>query len=210
MNRSAFALHRLAILVFTWLLLAGTGFAALFYYGATPGSGAAELVPCQKAPELRWMTKGKTLVMFAHPQCGCTRAGINELASVLARCEDVSAVNVVFVASREDAAAWNNAPLVRLASELPGAHVVWDLDGKVAEQFQAQTSGWTMLFDEQGRTLFQGGVTASRGHEGFNAGSALLYDCLVERTHDGAAHPVFGCPLFDDAANGRRGGDSSQ
>lgn len=208
MNRFTLGLGELGIVLAAWLLLAAAGFAVLFRYGATPGDAPAEVVQRPEAPELRWSTTGTTLVMFVHPLCGCTRASIHNLASILADSETVPTVNVVFTAPRKEFAAWSDTPLVRLAAELPGVHLVWDLDGKLTEKFHAQTSGWTMLFDEQGKTLFQGGITDSRGQEGCNTGSMLLHDRLANVSCKSAAYPVFGCPISGRVENTQLGGVS--
>ena len=40
------------------------------------------------------------------------------------------------------------------------------------QRFGAETSGQTLLYDRDGRLLFSGGTTGSRGHDGDNAGFA--------------------------------------
>jgi hypothetical protein len=68
-----------------------------------------------------------------------------------------------------------------------------DLGGVEAERFQTKTSGQAILYDSAGHLRFNGGITASRGHEGDNVGLDAIADEIM-RPGTGAAHaPVFGC-----------------
>lgn len=84
-------------------------------------------------------------------------------------------------------------------SELPGAGLVWDDGGLEAKRFGATTSGTVLLYDSEGKLLFQGGVTGSRGHEGDNYGLDELRRALTARLPGEdkerirGALPVFGC-----------------
>ena len=80
-----------------------------------------------------------------------------------------------------------------------GARVVLvdrDADGVEAARFGAKTSGQALLYAADGRLLFHGGLTPSRGHEGDNEGLRRVTAIL-----DGKAardeSPVFGCSLRD-------------
>ena len=56
--------------------------------------------------------------------------------------------------------------------------VVNDVEGVEARRFGAQTSGTTSLYSPDGRLLFSGGITSSRGHEGDNAGEDALTQAI--------------------------------
>ena len=52
------------------------------------------------------------------------------------------------------------------------------------------------LYREDGKLLFSGGVTVSRGHEGDSAGGDLLYAILSQKSPAAdQSTPVFGCRL---------------
>jgi hypothetical protein len=57
-------------------------------------------------------------------------------------------------------------------------------------------SGQVLAYDGQGRLAFNGGITASRGHEGDSAGRSAVEAMLAGRRHAATAF-VFGCLLFD-------------
>jgi hypothetical protein len=139
----------------------------------------------------------KTLVMFAHPQCPCTRASIGELALLMARCGNALDAYVVFFKPDGVADDWTRTGTVGEAERIPGVKVVFDKSGREAELFGAATSGQTDFFDTDGRLLFSGGITAARGHAGDNAGR----DAIIEWTSTGAADrtrtPVFGCAIAE-------------
>ena len=71
-----------------------------------------------------------------------------------------------------------------------------DGDGREARLFQAVTSGQTILYDSHGRLLFSGGITASRGHSGDNAGRSAIVSLVNAEVPDRTETLVFGCPLF--------------
>jgi hypothetical protein len=83
-----------------------------------------------------------------------------------------------------------------MAKALPHARVHWDDGGKEAMRFGAATSGYVVLFNTGGSLLFRGGVTASRGHEGDNAGFDSLLVSLRSGVPARASSRVFGCGLI--------------
>jgi hypothetical protein len=74
-----------------------------------------------------------------------------------------------------------------------------DEAGREAARFGATTSGHVLLYDRGGRLRFSGGITASRGHVGDNAGRAALLGLLIHGETERERTPVFGCPLFPGA-----------
>jgi hypothetical protein len=154
--------------VAAWLAAIGFGVHALRAHATT--AGRIESVPSSwpEASALRLATDGWTVVMFVHPDCPCTPASLAELA-VLAR-----------------------HPRARVT--IVGDGVTADPDGVEARRFGAATSGHLVVYGEDGRLAFAGGITGSRGHRGDNTGRRA-----VERILDGEpaspTHDVFGCGL---------------
>jgi hypothetical protein len=70
-----------------------------------------------------------------------------------------------------------------------------DEKGTEAAKFVAETSGHTLVFDREGTLLFSGGITASRGHAGDNAGESAVLAALRGETMAQLRTPVFGCLL---------------
>jgi hypothetical protein len=102
---------------------------------------------------------------------------------------------VLVVRPREFPAGWEETEVVRRAREIPGTTVVSDLDGTKAALFGAGTSGQAMLYDVQGRLLFNGGMTASRGHIGDNAGVQRIASWVTTGKADRDSSLVYGCAL---------------
>ncbi len=98
---------------------------------------------------------------------------------------------------RESGADWQNTDLRRTAAQIPGVTVLSDVDGAEAQRFGAETSGHTFVFDPSGRLLFNGGITASRGHSGDNAGESSVVSLINNRRSERANSFVFGCSLKD-------------
>jgi hypothetical protein len=138
-----------------------------------------------------------TLVMFAHPRCPCTRASIGELALLMAQCQGRLRAHVLFFRPVGSSELGASTDLSRSAAAIPGVTVAQDDGGAEARRFHVATSGHTLLYGARGELLFSGGITASRGHSGGNAGRSAVFALL----HDGVAEleetPAFGCSLRD-------------
>ena len=127
---------------------------------------------------------------------------MNELAQVMARTQGKVRAYVLFYTPRESSGNWQNTDLRRSAAQIPGVTVLSDVDGVEAQRFGAETSGHTFLFDRNGRLLFSGGITASRGHAGDNAGESSLVSLINNGTSRLANTLVFGCSLTDRKKQG--------
>jgi hypothetical protein len=190
--------HQIWIWMLTavWLGAAVFGLRVVWAYDNAPGAIA-------RAPK-RWPTQSalaaasdrQTLVVFAHPQCPCTRASSGELAEVLARTQRQPRTYVVFLKPREFADGWEKTGLWQTAANLPGVTVLRDDGGGEARAFGVATSGQTLLYDSRGALVFNGGITGSRGHAGDNAGRAALIALIGRAPTDRSGANVFGCPLF--------------
>ncbi len=145
-------------------------------------------------PPLRWPAESAiprlpdtaTVVLFAHPDCPCTRASLAELAAVADTAQARAVISVVFADHDSGGAAG-----------VPGAHAVVDHDGDEARRFGARTSGFVVVYDATGARRFAGGITAERGHVGDNIGRHAVLDAIFARPGE-STHPVFGCALTDE------------
>ena len=184
----------------TWMVTLSFGARALFHYETTPGRvgpvasnwPAASVVPRQ--------TDKPTLLMLAHPHCPCTRASIGELAQIMAHAFGKANAYVLFVKPQGAGPDWDDTDLRRSAAAIPGVTVLTDEDGMEAARFGAETSGHTFVFDRNGTLIFSGGITASRGHAGSNAGENAVLAALNRQPLERARSPVFGCSLTKRAS----------
>ena len=183
--------------VVLWLLAVAVGLSIVFDYEGSPGAAAT-------APP-RWPTDSRiyraperaTLVMLAHPHCPCTRASIRELDLLKARADGRVMTYVLFLKPPGFPDAWEETDLWRSAAAIPGVTALSDEAGDEARRFGAATSGQAILDDTDGHLLFSGGITASRGHSGDNAGRSAIMTLLGEGQAAQAETLVFGCPLFN-------------
>lgn len=177
-----------------WVLTVGLGLRTLLNYESAPGSVATvpKAWPTSQVPVA---TDRPTLVMLAHPHCPCTRASIGELARIMARIQGKATAIVLFSKPEATGSDWNDTALRRSAAAIPGVTVLPDPDGIEARRFGAETSGHTLLFAADGRLLFSGGITHSRGHEGDNPGEDAIVPLVHNRVSDRAETLVFGCSL---------------
>ena len=182
----------------TWIATVAFGLGALFHYENTPGPVGAL---SQEWPNtlIERATDRPTLVMLAHPRCPCTAASVAELAQIMARLQGRVAAYVLLAKPAESGPDWEDTNLRRNAEAIPGVKVVVDLNGVEARRFGAETSGHTLLFGANGQLLFSGGITASRGHAGDNAGERAIVSLVGNQTPAQTRTLVFGCSLTNSA-----------
>ena len=117
----------------------------------------------------------------------------------MARAHEKVSANVVFYAPPDEPSTWVKTDLWKTAEKIPGVTVTEDRGNSIARSFGVFTSGQTLVYDANGRLIFNGGITASRGHSGDNYGRdaiiALLQEHLAETTTLPVTSPVFGCSL---------------
>jgi hypothetical protein len=183
-----------ALFAITWIVSVAFGMRVLFDYESTAGRVGA-LSQAWPAAQIERATDRPTLVMLAHPHCPCTAASIGELAQIMARLEGRVKACVVFVRPQGASGDWEDTDLRRSAEAIPGVQVILDADGVEAHRFGAETSGQTELFGADGRLLFSGGITASRGHAGDNAGASAIVALVNNQTPVRTQTRVFGCAL---------------
>ena len=171
------------------------GLTLLWRYENASGPDAAPPSQWPLASGIHLATDRATLIMLAHPHCPCTRASIGELARLMAQAQGRVTAYALFVKPAGSSDDWENTDLWRNAAGIPGVNVVVD-DGVEAQRFHAVTSGQTVLYDAEGRLLFSGGITGSRGHSGDNEGRSAIVSLLNTGEAERAETSVFGCPLF--------------
>ena len=148
------AVHMRIGLCAVWLSAAAAGAWILASYGNAPGAigqtprrwpADSQIVPPPGRP---------ILVMFAHPQCPCTRASITELNRLLTGCQSEMAVHVLFIRPSGLSRDWTHSALWRSAAVIPGVTVSADFNGAEARRFGAESSGYIVFYDQHGELLF--------------------------------------------------------
>jgi len=202
-RRRGFRLFLLAFGVL-WLLVIGVGVCVLCSYENTPGVAATPPEQWPVESRIERAPEGATLVMLVHPHCPCTRASLNELAALMAHCQGRLTAYVLFLKPEGFSDDWEKTDLWQSAASIPGVHAIVDDDGVEAQRFGAATSGQTILYAADGRLLFSGGITGSRGHEGDNAGQSAIVSLVNEGVAERTETFVFGCPLFNENSDCRK------
>ena len=182
-----------------WLPAVGYGLNVMWSYATTPGHPAEPPRFWPAGAPVTPQEGHATLLMFAHPQCECTRASLGELAILMAHAKGHLDADIFFYLPPGEDGAWARTDLWRSASEIPGVHAFEDRDAETARHFGVFTSGQTLLYGSDGLLLFKGGITAFRGHSGDNAGrsaiTALLQGAVPPASHLPVVTRVFGCSL---------------
>jgi hypothetical protein len=194
-----------ALLGTTWMAALAFGARVLFKYETTPGRVGLVSSNWPSVSVIPRQSDKATLLMLAHPHCPCTRASIGELAQIMAHAVGKVNTYVLFVKPPGAGADWEDTDLRRSAADIPGVTVLTDENGTEAARFGAETSGHTLVFDRNGTLVFSGGITASRGHAGGNAGESAVLAALNQEPIQHARTSVFGCSLTkrNSAAEGK-------
>lgn len=181
-----------------WIGSVACGFAVFARYDNTPGR--VGVVPSSwPSPGVELDRHRPTLVMVAHPRCPCTRASLGELAQIMAQAQGKLTAYVLFVKPVNGDGGWSDTDLWRSARQIPGVTVLEDIGGAVATKLGAATSGHTLVYAPDGRLLFNGGITESRGHAGDNVGESSIVALATGHSASRNQTPVFGCALVNPA-----------
>lgn len=188
-----------------WLILCACGVVGLIHYSNTRGPDQSEIRIAEPPPENALDKKADyRLIMFAHPQCGCTHASISQLERILSRCEGRVATQLYFFCPNGRPDEWAQSSLWRQAQAIPAVTTLIDRDGQMARKYGISTSGHVLVFDSQKQQRFSGGITISRAHEGDNAGSDSVIAIFRNEAHSQAEAPVFGCLIHRRATSGEQ------
>ena len=114
---------------------------------------------------------------------------------IMASCRGRVDASVLLLSTEGADPEWEQTDARAALLAMPGIRVVSDPGGVEAGVFGAETSGKTLLFDGQGRLVFSGGITGSRGHEGDNPGEDAVIDWITRGTSDLRTSAVYGCSL---------------
>ena len=206
MNRlwARLASHRRAVAAVAaavWLIAVAAGFGKLWAYASTPAPQGLAAARWPADSRLSRVDGQPTMVMFAHPQCPCSRASVAELAKALAHTRTAAVIHVVFYRPSSVPDGWEQTSLWRAAAAIPAVRVSVDHGGVEATRFGALASGQTYFYDTGGALRFSGGITAARGHEGDSAGRQALEALLTNGTPPTSQTRVFGCVLRHAAAD---------
>jgi hypothetical protein len=192
--------HKLSLLVVAWIAAVAFGLHALMVYKGKPGPGGETPQIWPRNELIALPSQKPLLVMFAHPRCPCTKASLGELELLVAQAQGKFEATVLFYDPDDGTKDWSKTATVDAAQAIPGVRVILDKEGRLAKRFAAETSGQTAVYGPDGKLLFSGGITGSRGHLGENQGFDLVLK--VVRNESTVALPqrtteVFGCGLFD-------------
>jgi len=192
---------RPAIVTGLWGISVVIGIVAMTRYQTTPGAAATppHRIPLATVSTENSARMGKLLV-FLHPQCGCSRATVDELDRIEAKAGKALDTTIYFYKPSSEPDSWcKESTLWMVAKDIPGVSLRIDVDAHAAKKFGARCSGEILLYaSNSGRLLFSGGITPGRGHEGESAGG----DSILAFSQNGrcplASTPVYGCAIWSD------------
>ena len=180
-----------------WIVVVGIGFMALYKYEFKAGTTDYLAEQWPKETSIPWNPNMYQLIMFAHPQCPCTKASLGELELIMAQGQGKVSASVLFSKPKQFDEEWTRSDLFQKAGKIPGVRVLIDDQSQQAKLFGGTTSGQTFLYDRQGQLVFAGGITSSRGHSGDNEGRSAIVNLINHKPTSVSRTPFFGCLLYD-------------
>lgn len=184
----------IGLFIAIWAASIGIGFVLLTDYSMRPGK------PANVSPNLPagiFIESGKNLpklVLFIHPRCPCSRATLNELARIVANEQNRLEIKVFFYKPDNGSSEWIKTDLWETAENIPGVEVEIMNEAEI-EKFGVVTSGQAILYSADSETVFSGGITIGRGHEGKSDGRTAIENYLETGDIYVSETPVFGCLL---------------
>lgn len=187
--------YKLIIASILWGGFISFGLFVLYDFEYTPGleGKAPNVWPSQS--NIQKQAGKYHLVMCVHPHCPCTRASLYELSHIM-RYTNTLTATLLFVQPRSFDREWVKTDLWSAAKEIPRVFPLIDYEGTESRLFGATTSGQVLLFNNDGKLLFNGGITESRGHIGDSFGKNRVLSLVSEHSDEVSSSPYFGCPLF--------------
>ncbi len=173
-----------------------TGTAMLWHHASTAGAAA---IPQQTWPlqqDLLRSPDAFTLVMTTQPDCPCSRASVDELEILMARCAGKLRAVVLMADPSDKSTPVESTDLWQRASHIQDVQAVADPGAVLIRRFGGKTSGQVFLYDGKGELKFNGGITAARGHEGDNDGINAVDAIVHSRPPAACSTPVFGCRIW--------------
>lgn len=187
-------------LISIWLAAIFLGLQALWRYEKTAAATNPEF-------ERQWprgcrlsLKEGKTLMVFVHPKCPCTKAGLRELIS-LSQKERLDGY-ICAVVPADAPTDWLDDEFCRECKKIYGLQLLSDSKGQISKEFAASCSGEIFLFDKTGTLKFHGGINLARGHEGANDGLSSL-QLALKGNEALESYPVYGCALLSSSEASR-------
>jgi hypothetical protein len=194
MNRRTLITSALVLAALIWAGTVGAMFQTVRRFETTPGRAAAAHASWPVKSHITPARGRWTLVMLIHPQCGCSRASIQELERIVEMSNPSLQTYMLVYRPADFRSGWEKTETFEAATRVQRACVVIDTDGHEARLFGGFTSGQTFLYDSEGALRFSGGITSLRGHAGINRGSMDVVDIVNAKVKQGT-HPVFGCAI---------------
>ncbi len=185
-----------------WLAVIATATVLMLAHAGAPGEASTPPAVWPASSKVPHDQARPTLVLFVHPRCPCSRATIGELAVLMAHAQGKVNVRALFLRPAGTSTDWAESDTWHQAAAIPGVAVQGDDAGTEARRFGMKTSGDAALYAADGRLLFHGGLTISRGHAGDNPGRDTLLALLHNEPTPATQTPVFGCALFEPGTNG--------
>ena len=142
------------------------------------------------------------IYLILHPRCPCSGVSLEAFSRILERVDGKVNATIVFVKPNADLKdEWVQSKLWKTAQGLKNVKLVVDDQGAIAKAFDAQISGQVLLYDENGRLRYSGGLNEARGQQASGIAEERVVSLIASKVRtdhtNTAGLPALGCPLHD-------------
>ena len=188
-------------MILIWLALIVLGNKVLLEYNNKDIESNDHPLTWPNKSSIPFSTEKNNLVIFIHPKCPCSKASLNELNRLLSQYPDFFNSQAVFVkvdtnkeANSDDSL--EQRSLWQKAKKISKLNTLVDGGGKEAKLFSVKSSGRVLIYNQDSKLIFAGGLTAARGMEGDNIGKKRIISYIKGTNIEFFTTPSFGCSLY--------------
>ena len=138
------------------------------------------------------------LLLFVHPRCKETLATVRQLRYGLFRCQREVSLRMIVICPKGTSETWYETFLIREARQIDSLEIVLDYGGSLTRRYGAMKSGTLLIYGNDRRLAFQGGITPMAGHEGDCQGIRAMEKILAGQHPEHRLTPVHGCQLLNE------------
>ncbi len=194
--RTFFQKNWLVLCTVSWLLLLPAAICVQLRYDSLPGIAAVPKTAWPAASKIKYSTITNTLVMVLHPRCPCSRASVQQVASMMNTTNPPKCIFLFYTPSIF-AKGWEKTDIWNQASEIPDSVLISDIDGRETKTSEHPHPDRPTFFDRQGFLRYSGGLTEGRGHQGECRNLEAAIKALNDSHKPTTFGAVYGCPVVD-------------
>jgi hypothetical protein len=175
-----------------WLIATTYAYSVMMRFDTRPGMAGNPPLRWPATSQVKLAKAQRTLLVFLHPKCSCSRASISQLQNLQKRLPGKFHTELVLWQPLNPSPSWNQLYRTDMG-ELTGTQVITDPGGRAAALFDVHTSGYVLLYGAGGDLQYAGGLTLARAFDLEGPGIVAMEQIMAGSKTTAAHRPVYGC-----------------